>query len=215
VRRHCAHLPKYDIATRNRDGFLHREVPILLGDGSMPLIHPSINEVYSKVDQAIAQLLEKDFYLLQIDANERAISHRLGLYLQLIFEDWHVDCEYNRNLDDPKRVKQYERFFAKNQRIWNITETDPITVFPDIIVHERNTHNNLLVIEMKKTTSHISSDFDYFKLRAFKYQFGYPHALFLRLITARKEVGVETKDYLPEREPFMKKAPQTALNEIT
>ncbi len=166
------------------------------------LAHPSIDEVHSKVDQAIEQLIKKDYYLLQIDANERAISHRLGLYLQLLFEDWHVDCEYNRNLNRPKRLEQYEEFFDENQRIWSIAEVDPITVFPDIIVHERGTSNNLLVIEMKKTSSQVSSNFDYLKLEEFKYQYGYPHALFLKLITGRKEVGVETKDYLPEQRRF-------------
>ena len=163
----------------------------------MTLIHPSADEVYKKIDEAIAQLLKKDYYLLQIDANERAISHRLGLYLQLLFTDWHIDCEYNRNLDQPKRLEQYEKFIDEEQRVWNIAVTDPITVFPDIIIHERGTRNNLLVVEMKKTTSKVSSDFDYKKLRDFKDQFGYPYALFLKLITGSKEYGVETRDFLP------------------
>ena len=144
-------------------------------------------------------MIEKDHYLLQIDANERAISHRPGLYLQLLFDDWHVDCEYNRNLDDPKRLKTYKRFFDADQRAWNIRASDPITVFPDIIVHERGTRNNLLLIEIKKTTSQIGSEVDYFKLREFKYQYGYIHALFLKLITGCKEIGVDTKDYLPDK----------------
>jgi hypothetical protein len=163
----------------------------------MPFVHPSKEEVQDRVDQAISQLLKNDFFLLQIDANERTISHRLGLYLQLLFGEWHVDCEYNRNLDQPKRLEQYEEFFDQEQRVWSIAETDPITVFPDIIIHERGTRNNLLVVEMKKTTSKVSNNFDYMKLREFKYQYEYPHALFLKLITGRKEFGIEIKDYLP------------------
>ena len=124
----------------------------------MAIAHPSADEVYRRIDQSIAQLLEKDYYLLQIDANERAISHRLGIYLQLLFTDWHVDCEYNRNLDQPKRLEQYEEFFDEEQQVWNIAETDPITVFPDILIHERGTGNNLLVVEMKKTTSKVSDN---------------------------------------------------------
>jgi hypothetical protein len=169
------------------------------------LTHPPIDEVRIKVDQAIEQLLKRDYYLLQIDANERAISHRLGLYLQLLFEDWDVDCEYNRDLDSPKRLEQYEELFDEIKRVWSIAEIDPVTVFPDIIVHERGTSNNLLVIEMKKTSSQVSSDFDYFKLEEFKYQYGYPHALFLKLITGRKAVGVEVMDYLPEQRCFPKR----------
>jgi hypothetical protein len=165
----------------------------------MPTVFPSKDEVHNKVDQAIAQLIEKDAYLLKIDANERAISHRLGLYLQLLFEDWNVDCEYNRDLDNPKRLKTYMGFFDADQRVWNIAETDPITVFPDIIAHKRGTHDNLLIIEIKKTTSKISSDFDYFKLKEFKYQYGYKHALFLKIITGCQEIGIEKKDYLPDK----------------
>jgi hypothetical protein len=164
----------------------------------MAKIHPSADEVYNRVDQAIAKLFEEDNFLLQIDANERAISHRLGLYLQLLFTEWHVDCEYNRNLDQPKRLEQYEEFFDEEQRVWSIAETDPITVFPDIIIHERGTSNNLLVVEMKKTTSRVKNDFDYMKLEEFKYQYGYPYALFLKLITGRKEIGIEIKEYLPQ-----------------
>jgi hypothetical protein len=168
------------------------------------LEHPSNDEVQSKVDEAIDRLLKNDDYLLQIDANERAISHRLGLYLQLLFEEWHVDCEYNRNLDQPKRLERYEEFIDEEQRIWRIAELDPITVFPDIIVHERGISNNLLIIEMKKTTSQVTSDFDFMKLEEFKFQYGYSHALFLRLVTGRQEIGVHTKVYLPEKRRFFK-----------
>lgn len=163
----------------------------------MTLIHPSADEVYKRIDQAIAQLLEKDYYLLQIDANERAISHRLGLYLQLLFTDWHVDCEYNRNLDQPKRLEQYEEFFDAEQRVWSIAVTDPITVFPDIIIHERGTGNNLLVLEMKKTTSKVRDDFDRMKLNEFKNQYGYPYALFIKFTTGVENIEKVEKEYLP------------------
>jgi len=125
--------------------------------------------------------------LLKIDASERAISHILGLYLRKEFKRWHVDCEYNRKL------------FDEVQQSWKTLATDSITVFPNIIVHKRGTRNNLLIVEMKKTTSRISSEFDYFKLKEFKYQYNYPYALFLKVITGCENVGVEVKDYLPEK----------------
>jgi hypothetical protein len=100
-------------------------------------------------------------------------------------------------LDQIKRLEQYEELVDEKQRVWRIAETDPITVFPDIIIHERNTHNNLLVIEIKKTTSKVDSKFDYAKLREFKRQYGYPYALFLRFVTGNGNFGVDAKDYLP------------------
>jgi hypothetical protein len=162
--------------------------------------HPSFDEIDRKISQALEQLLDHDAYLLQIDANERAISHRLGMYLQLLFEEWHVDCEYNRNLGDPKRVKTAKGFLDPAAHTRSIAETEAITVFPDIIIHKRGTSNNLLVIEMKKTTSQVGDAFDYFKLRSFKYQLRYPHALFLKLITNQQNVGIAIKQYMPEQD---------------
>jgi len=53
------------------------------------------DEIEQKVSNAILRFLEKDGLLLEIDANERSISHRLAGYLQEEFLGWDVDCEYN------------------------------------------------------------------------------------------------------------------------
>lgn len=82
---------------------------------------------------------ENDIFLLKKDVGERAISHRLGLYLQSAFPEMKVDCEYNRKGSqmDPKR------FSSANVR------SRP--VYPDIIVHKRgDDDNNILAIEVKK-----------------------------------------------------------------
>ncbi len=169
---------------------------------TQPLTHPSAEEIRNKIDQALVQLIERDGYLLQIDANERAISHRLGIYLQLLFEDWDVDCEYNRNLDDPKRIKTVKGFLDTKYYERGIAETEAITVFPDIIIHKRGTHNNLLVIEMKKTTSQVDDRFDHYKLREFKYQLKYPYAIFIKLITKQEKIGVAIKEYIEDQGSF-------------
>jgi len=59
----------------------------------------------TKVANAISCLLEIDSYLLEIDVNERTITHRLAMYLQEEFEDWDVDCEYNRYIYQVKQIK--------------------------------------------------------------------------------------------------------------
>ena len=46
---------------------------------------------------ALKKLLAADLYLLQVDANERSISHRFGMYLQQELPDYSVDCEYSRD----------------------------------------------------------------------------------------------------------------------
>ena len=159
---------------------------------------PSMKEVDRKVEQAIANLLEKDRVLLQINASERAISHRLALYLQLLFGNWDVDCEYNRDLNTPKKLYLELKDTLSHKRgvFNNPYDTNAITVFPDIVVHKRMRPINLLIIEIKKTTSTVGDSFDYFKLRKFKTQYGYHYALFLKFVTDGREVGVEVKEYL-------------------
>ena len=47
--------------------------------------------VAMRVIAAINALLENDRYLLDESANERALSHRLGMYLAAQFPEWTVD----------------------------------------------------------------------------------------------------------------------------
>ncbi|MDA8025249.1 MAG: BsuBI/PstI family type II restriction endonuclease [Actinomycetota bacterium] len=125
------------------------------------------SEVIRKLHSAYCRLLRNDFALLELNANERSITHKLAEYLQSEFQEWHVDCEYNRDGDIPKQLS-----------VQNIStnDTDARTVFPDIVIHHRNTKNNLVVIEAKKSsTAHGSADEE--KLKAYiaehRYQFAF------------------------------------------
>ena len=114
--------------------------------------------------------MECDRYLLEVDANEPCITHRLGMYLQEAFCTWHVDCEYNKDKDgrDFKRIPHRD---GNRKR-----------VFPDIIVHRRGCENNLLVIEVKLTTSKSRDDsWDLKKLDRYRRDLQYCHAVFLKL----------------------------------
>ena len=93
-----------------------------------------VNLIKEKIDTAIRTLLKNDLFLLRNNSDEWSISHKFAEYLQQRFSDWHVDVEYNRDKD----------------RIKELNEKD---VRPDIIVHIRDTDNNLLVIETKKSNN--------------------------------------------------------------
>jgi hypothetical protein len=134
-------------------------------------------EIIEKLNLAISILFKNDSYLLDVDANERSISHKLGVYLQDIFKDWDVDCEYNRIFDFEKRVDLPRKYDVSN---W---DTEATTVYPDIIVHHRGTDENLLVIEMKKNALNKPDEFDSLKLKEFKKQLGYQFAVALRIKT--------------------------------
>ncbi|MHA7229462.1 hypothetical protein ACVT98_09585 [Vibrio campbellii] len=140
--------------------------------------------VTEKLTRALDKLVRDDAYLLEIDANERSISHRLAVYLESEFTEWHIDCEYNRDIEDPKRLNI-------DPIRTDSTDTQGKTVFPDIIVHARGQANNLLVIEMKKTSSGVLDDFDHAKLAAFRRELGYQHAAFVKVITRSETAGYE------------------------
>ena len=109
----------------------------------------SLDEIKQKLQHSLDQLWRQDKHLLCIDANERSITHRLAIYLEKEFGGYNVDCEYNREGDDPKRL-----LWILNQSVSGETQAynlEATSVFPDIIVHKRgDNQDNLLVIEVKK-----------------------------------------------------------------
>ena len=88
--------------------------------------------------------------------SERAIVFRFAHYLQNIinedsdksFLDYHLDCEYNRNI---ARVKQLPKSLNK--------------FIPDVILHKRgNNKNNFAVMEFKVCWSKVGVDYDEVKI---------------------------------------------------
>ena len=128
------------------------------------------DEATALVDSAIDQLLLHDLPLLDLDVSERALSYKLAHYMSLsdlIRPSLNVDCEYNRHFGDPKRLKLPPRKALDR-------EIRATTAFPDILVHERNSpENNLVVLELKKPGEDIA--YDELKLRAFRQELGYVH----------------------------------------
>ena len=62
---------------------------------------------------------------------------------------------------------------------------------PDVIVHHRGTPDNLLVIELKKSTTRESDDKDLAKLLGFRSShLQYQNALFVKLIVGAQGPGV-------------------------
>lgn len=129
-------------------------------------------EVREKLRLAIKELYEKDFSLIQRKCCERSIVFRLGIYLNNIFEEYDIDCEYNKNGDCIKSL---------SSRRYN---------FPDIIVHKREEKgNNLLIIEVKTPNDtndkHFKNDFDKLKGFTSKVKYEYTHGAHIFISTTR------------------------------
>ncbi len=138
-------------------------------------------DIKNNIEIASRKLEEKDYYLLKHDINERSISHKLAIYLEPLFKDWDVDCEYNKDHDVTKRLKIYPKQINSDDR----------TVYPDIIIHKRGSIDNLLAIEIKKTTNNDTGEYDVEKLKAFKKDLGYCFAVALKVKTGCNDYRVE------------------------
>jgi hypothetical protein len=127
-------------------------------------------EVRERIVSAYMMFLKNDSYLLEVNANERSMTHKLAEYLQIVFPEYHLDCEYNRNGIEPKRISQFKKQIQSDN-------DEGVTVFPDIIIHHRGTADNFIVIEAKKT-SNIANDEQ--KLLTYKSDLQYQFAAFIQ-----------------------------------
>lgn len=163
-------------------------------------------DVSPGLGNALASLLKRDAVLVARGAAERAICHRLAVYLECAVnqgcrdgERWDVDCEYNL-FGSSAEGTEGRKFSAlrKWMQVEGITDERGTEsrhcVYPDIIVHCRDTTTNLLVIEMKvlrSTTRPIDIAFDLRKLIVFHRPgdgFAYKGAALVLILPKDKEL---------------------------
>ncbi len=149
-----------------------------------------IEKLKSKVRTAVNLFIENDSRLLELNVYEPATSHRIAVYLEYLFREYHVDCEYDKHGDGEKNIKTIsspnnaregcERISCKTWKSYRKEkgkEKEIISIRPDIIVHTRRTdENNTVAIEIKKKKE---CKYDKAKLRAltcengeYKYKLG-------------------------------------------
>ena len=111
-----------------------------------------------KVVAATSEFYAREVYLLEKDVGERALTHRLAVYVERQFAGWEVDCEFDRLGERTLRLPR-----------GTIVSTDDHlskSVYPDIVVHQRDIPNNLVAIEVRKASNHQPPEHDQHKLRA-------------------------------------------------
>lgn len=164
-------------------------------------------EIRKAVVFALWKLFANDAKLIEWDVHERSITHKLAIYIEQSFKETDVDlgslnisidCEYNRmaKKGSSKKVDIYNGlnsdFYQKKILLYypenaKTTTDKAVTVYPDIIVHERGEKNNILVIEAKKSAEREDIAKDLAKLGAYlqddhlKYNCG----LFIDFLTQR------------------------------
>ena len=144
-------------------------------------------EIEKLLRKGLALLYKNDYFLISHDVNERSISHKLAGYLQTLFPELHVDCEYNkigkRTIDGKNLSKKMD--WSPREQV-ETDDTNGKTVYPDIIIHTRGIRSqNLLVVEVKKSINRNNEKRtkDYQKLFHFitDSKFKYKYAAFIDL----------------------------------
>jgi hypothetical protein len=112
----------------------------------------------NKVITGLREFYVHEAFLLEKDLGERTLTHRLAVYVEKQFPGWQVDCNYDRLGERTLRLPH-----------GTIVSTDDHlgkSVYPDIVVHQREIPNNLLAIEVRKDSNHQPVEHDQHKLQA-------------------------------------------------
>lgn len=141
----------------------------------------SKKEIVKNVKICLGILLKHDSFLLKMHVNERSVSHKLAEYLQIQFPDWNVDCEYNRSVNDTENITKMLHG-VKGCTI----DKDTDRVIPDIIIHQRGTNYNFLVIEMKIRGDDPCDIVKLEKFTSLKENFKYKLGLFIKFNSENK-----------------------------
>jgi hypothetical protein len=111
-----------------------------------------------KVVAALKEFYTREAFILAHDLGERTLTHRLAVCMERQFSGFEVDCNY-------------DRLGARTLRLphGTIVSTDDHlgkSIYPDIVVHQREIPNNLLAIEVRKANNHQPIEHDEQKLHA-------------------------------------------------
>ncbi|WP_027547634.1 hypothetical protein [Bradyrhizobium sp. WSM2254] len=115
----------------------------------------------TELNKVIATL--RDFYahegfLFEKDIGERAITHRFAVHLEKQFSGWSVDCNYDR-LGERTLHLPHGTIISTDDHLDK-------SIYPDVVVHQREIPNNLLAVEIRKASNHTPVTHDQHKLRA-------------------------------------------------
>ena len=152
------------------------------------------------VAKALDKVYELDYHLILNNAvnsvgkdehhhvGERSILFRFAHYLQNLldeypqFDEYNLDCEYNRNGSETKNLPSF-----------------PNGTYPDVILHKRGSNDdNILIIEFK-TYWNTDQTQDFKKIDEFTNESGKYHfkiGMAIRIDKLRKDVRIH---YFPEK----------------
>lgn len=138
---------------------------------------PYYDEIRLRLADAVSATLDRDWDLIALGCHEQAIAHRIAVYLERHFPSFHTDCEYNRRKH-------------KSKDLCPETPGESTKMRPDIIVHRRDTSDNVLAVEMKANANRSKSN-DLEKLKRLKSEEAYLYkgVAFVRIHNAVADIA--------------------------
>jgi hypothetical protein len=121
-------------------------------------MHAGMQTELNKMVTGLGEFYARETFLFEKDLGERTLTHRFAVHLEKQFPGWEVDCDYNRLGERVLRLPH-----------GSIVSTDDAlgkSIYPDIVVHQREIPNNLLAIEVRKSANHQPPEHDRHKLQA-------------------------------------------------
>ncbi|MGY4367985.1 hypothetical protein ACVW1A_004050 [Bradyrhizobium sp. LB1.3] len=112
----------------------------------------------NKVIAALRDFYAHEGFLFEKDIGERAVTHRFAVYLERQFSGWAVDCNYDR-LGERTLHLPHGTIISTDDHLDK-------SIYPDVVVHQREIPNNLLTVEIRKASNHTSLEHDQHKLMA-------------------------------------------------
>lgn len=151
------------------------------------------DEIEQILNESIDELFQKDSQIIFKDYNlhERSISHRLAMYIENHFQesDYVVDVEYNR-MRDRYGNDVIGNLIGKNLD-FEAYGKPASSVYPDIIIHQRDTKNNLVEIEIKMQWKNDKKVFDYIKINEYLNQLEYKFGVYIELSDVRENCKIQ------------------------
>jgi hypothetical protein len=137
----------------------------------------------NKLIVALREFYTRETFLLERDLGERTLTHRLAVHVERQFSGWEVDCDYDRLGERTIRLPH-----------GTVASTDDHlgkSIYPDIVVHQREIPNNLMAIEVRKASNHQPIQHEQHKLNALTD----PHLWFAYAIGALVTLGRRNVTY--------------------
>jgi len=146
-----------------------------------------INEMLDLLYENDNEILTKEY-----DIHERTITHRMAMYLEPEFKEkgYVVDVEYNRMRKQHGEGDDVGNLMGKKLN-WEYSGEGSSFVYPDIIVHKRDTDDNLIEIEVKMVWKNRRKESDYYKINQYMEKLGYQHGIYIELGEIREDCLIQ------------------------